>query len=46
MKEIDDSKDMIFKIDSLYDKKSSKNFIITCSYGSEKSYNFHENKFF
>lgn len=46
VKEIDDSKDMIFKIDSLYDKKSSKNFIITCSYGSEKSYNFHENKLY
>ena len=46
VKEIDDSKDMIFKIDSLYDKKSSKNYIITCSYGFEKSYNFQENKLY
>ena len=46
VKEIDDSKDMIFKIDSLYDKKSSKNYIITCSYGFEKSYNFQEKKLY
>ena len=46
VKEIIDSKDMIWKVDSYYDKQLSQNFIITCSYGYEKSYNFNENSLY
>ena len=43
--EINDSKkDGIFYIESYYDNKLSKNYIITCNKGFIKSYDFNENK--
>ena len=43
--EINDSKkDGIFCIESYYDNKLSKNYIITCNKGFIKSYDFNENK--
>ena len=43
--EINDSKrDGIFCIESYYDNKLNKNYIIACNKGYIKSYNFNENK--
>ena len=45
IEEINDSKkDGIFCIESYYDNKLSKNYIITCNKGFIKSYDFNENK--
>jgi WD40 repeat protein len=46
IKELNDSKDLIFKVDSFFDENMSKNFIITCSYGFEKAYNFNDNSLY
>ena len=46
IKELNDSKDMIFKVDSFFDQNLSKNFIFTCGYGFEKTYNFNENNLY
>ena len=44
IKEINDSNEGTFFIDSYYDKTLSRNFIITGNYGFVKSYDYKENK--
>ena len=46
IKEINDSCDRIVYIDNYYDKKSSKNYIITGNYGYVKSYDYNKNKLY
>ena len=46
IKEINDSNERTFFIDSYYDNKLSKNFIITGNYGFVKSYDYRENKIY
>ena len=46
IKEINDSCDDTFYIDNFYDKKTSKNYIITGNEGFIKSYDYNENKLF
>ena len=45
-KEIDDSKDKTAFIDSFYDKKLGKNYIVTGNRGFVKSFDFRENKLY
>ena len=44
IKEISDSNETTFFIDSFYDNKLSKNYIITGNNGKVKSYDFYKNK--
>ena len=44
--EINESNDLVFFIDNYYDKKLSKNFIITGNEGYCKSYDFYNNKMY
>ena len=46
LKEINNSKDDTYFIDTYYDKKLSKNFIITGNYYDVKSYDYNENKLY
>ena len=46
IKEIANSNDTTIFIDSYYDKKTSKNYIITGNYGYAKSYDFNKNKLY
>ena len=46
IKEIFDSNDNTFFIDSFFDKKLNKNFIITSNNSHMKSYDFNENKLY
>lgn len=45
-KEINDSNEICFFIDSFYDKKYNKNFIITSNKGYAKSYDFQKNQIY
>ena len=46
IKEISDSKDNTVFIESFYDIKTSKNYIVTGNFGFIKSYDFNENKLY
>ena len=46
VKEINNSKDDTYFIDSFYDEKISKNFIITGNYYDVKSYDYNENNLY
>ena len=46
IKEINDSKDITFFIDSFYDKNLNKNYIITCNKNYIKSYDYINNKIY
>ena len=46
IKEIDESNEKSFFIDTFFDKNISKNYIITGSHGYVKSYNYKENKIY
>ena len=46
IKEINNSNDNTFFIDSFFDKKFNKNYIITSNYGYIKSYDYNENKIY
>ena len=46
IKEIEDSYENIFFIDSYYDNKLSKNFIVTGNEGCSKSYDYNNNKLY
>ena len=46
IKEINDSNDSVFCIDSFYDIKYSKSYIVTGNNGYIKSYDFNENKLY
>ena len=46
IKEINNSNDISFSIDSYYDKKSNKNYIITSNCGYSKSYDYTKNKLY
>ena len=44
--EINNSNDITVFIDTYYDKKTSKNYILTGNYGYVKSYDYDENKLY
>ena len=46
IKEINDSKDDAFFIDTFYDNDLYKHFILTCNRGYVKSYDYNENKLY
>ena len=46
VKEINDSKDNTFLIDTFHDDKTSKIYLVTCNFNNLKSYDFNENKLF
>ena len=46
IKEINDSEDKSFYVDTYYDNKSSINYIITGNEGHIKSYNYNQNKIY
>ena len=46
IKEINDSRENTNFIDNYYDKKTNKNYIITCNQGCIKSYDYTENKLY
>ena len=46
IKELNDSNDNTYFIDTFYDNKYSKNYIITGNNGSIKSYDYNENKIY
>ena len=46
IKEINDSRERVFFIDTYYEKKIYKNYIITGNYGYIKSYDYNENRIY
>lgn len=46
VKEINDSKDNTFLIDTFHDDKTSKTYLVTCNFNNLKSYDFNEGKLF
>ena len=46
IKEINNSNESVVFIDTYYDKKQGKNYIVTANKGNVKSYNFDENKIY
>ena len=46
VKEINDSKENTFLIDSFHDDKTSKTYLVTCNWDNLKSFDFNEGKLF